>query len=101
MTNLQKNHKLLPEHAKTIIVESVSSLSRNDLNELVLFVEFLKFREKAMNDSSSGSIESTDKEDYDISKFAGILSDLTKEEMQHFDESTKRRPLFVERKVDL
>jgi hypothetical protein len=101
MTMPPKSHKLLPEQAKTIIAESLSSLSKDALNELVFFVEFLKFREKAMNELNSGSIEPTDREDYDISKFAGMLSDLTQEEMQHFDESTKRRPLFVERKVDL
>lgn len=45
MSMPQKSHRLLPEQAKTIVIESLASLSRNALNELVLFVEYLKFRE--------------------------------------------------------
>jgi hypothetical protein len=70
------------------------------LNELVVYIEFLNFKEKVIDNLHKESIQSTKKEDYDISEFAGMLSDLTPEEMQRFDEAVKRRALFADRKTE-
>jgi hypothetical protein len=94
-----KRQELLPEQAKSKIVSSLTTLSPEALNELVVFVEFLNFREKVMDDLYKENVQSTKKEDYDISEFAGILSDLAPEEMQRFDEAVKKRTLFADGKV--
>jgi hypothetical protein len=96
-----KRQEILPEQAKSKIVSSLTTLSPEALNELVVFVEFLNFREKVIDGLDEESIQSTKQEDYDISEFAGMLSDLTPEEMQCFDEAVKRRTLFADRKTDL
>lgn len=102
MVTLENNRQeLLPEQAKYRIVESLANLSPKALNELVVFVEFLNFREQVMDGLNEESVQSTKKSDYDISEFAGMLSDLTPEETQCFDEAVKRRTLFTERKIDL
>ncbi len=54
-----------------------------------------------LSEVSEESVQSTKKDDYNISKFAGMLSDLTPGEMQRFDEAVKRRTLFVDGKIDL
>jgi len=96
-----KRQELLPEQARINIVESLANLSPKALNELAAFVEFLNFREKAIEQLNEESVQLTKKDDYNISEFAGMLSDLTPEEMRCFDEAVKRRPLFADRKIDL
>ena len=102
MVTLENNRQeLLPEQAKYRIVEGLANLSPKALNELAVFVEFLNFREQVMDGLNEESVQSTKKSDYDISEFAGMLSDLTPEETQCFDEAVKRRTLYTERKIDL
>ena len=96
-----KRQELFPEQARSKIMEGLTNLSSKALNELVVFVEFLNFREQAMDGLNEESVQSTKKADYNISEFAGMLSDLTPEEMQRFDEAVKRRALFADRKIDL
>ncbi|MBM3234714.1 hypothetical protein FJZ31_00265 [Candidatus Poribacteria bacterium] len=91
----------MPEQAKSKIVSSLTTLSPKALNELVVYIEFLNFREQVIDVLDEENIQPTKKEDYDISEFAGMLSDLTPEEMQRFDEVVKRRPLFADRKTKL
>ncbi|MBC8235206.1 hypothetical protein H8E77_37145 [bacterium] len=93
--------EFLPEQAKSKILASLANLSPKALNELVVFVEFLNFREQVMDGLNEESVQSTTKSNYDISEFAGMLSDLTPEEMERFDEAVKRRTLFTDRKMDL
>jgi len=93
--------ELLPEQAKSKVMDSLTNLSPKDLNELVVFIEFLNFRKQVIDGLNEESIQSTKKVDYNISEFAGMLSDLTPEETQRFDEAVKRRALFADRKADL
>jgi len=91
--------KMIPEQAKSKIVESLESLSENALNELAVFVDFLLFKEGERQENVHLISE---EEDYDISEFAGMLKDLTPEEMQRFEEALSRRPLRVkDRKISL
>lgn len=79
---------MIPEQAKSKIIESLERLSPSALNELAVFVDFLLLKEKEKQDS----VHLVSEEDYDISEFAGMLNDLTPEEMQRLEEATKRRP---------
>jgi len=92
---------LSPEQARSQIVAGLPDLSREALNELVAFVEFLHFREHTTDKLEGEAIPPQTDIDFDLSSFAGMLSDLTPEEMQRFDDAVKRRPLFAGRKVDL
>ena len=92
---------LSPEQARSQIVAGLPDLSREALNELVVFVEFLHFRKHATGQLEGGAIQPSTDIDADLSSFAGMLSDLTPEEMQRFDDAVKRRPLFAGRTVDL
>lgn len=96
----QTHPELSPEQAKSKVVGGLANLSPGALNELVVFVEFLHLREQAAKQNQK-TVQVAAEADYDISEFAGMLSDLTAEEMQHFDEVVKRRPLFADRKINL
>ena len=92
---------LSPEQAKSRIVANLTDLSPEALNELVIFVEFLHFREQITTQSEpekTGRLKTNINSD--ISDFAGMLSDLTSEEIQRFEEAVRRRPLFSERKIE-
>jgi hypothetical protein len=82
------------EQAKSQIVENLTDLSFEALNEVVVFVEFLRFREKNTKEGKSD-------DNSDVSEFAGMLSDLTPEEIQRFDDAVKRRSLFANQETDL
>jgi len=68
-----------PEQARYRIVERLPDLSPEALKELLVFIDFLHFREQATDQPDKKIGKNVD---YEISG-AGMLSDLTSEEMPH------------------
>ena len=86
-------HMLSFEQERAKITEDLANLSLDALNEVAVFVKFLRFREQNVRQLEGNS-------DSDISEFAGMLSDLTSEEMHCFDGAVERRPLISNRIYD-
>ena len=82
------------EQARSKITEDLANLSLDALNEVAVFVQFLRFKKENVRQLERNS-------NSDISEFAGMLSDLTPEEMHRFDGAVERRPLFGSRRIDL
>ena len=79
-----------PEQAGSKIVGSLANLSPEALNKLLVFIDFLHFREATI-DGLGKNIVKSENVDYDISEFSGMLSDYTPEEVPRFDDSGKRK----------
>ena len=74
------------------LIQELKSLSRPDMARIVKMVHFLKeeiFDKKAKHDKQ------------EILDCAGMLKDLSDEEVELFEETVKRKTLFRDRKVKL
>jgi len=75
--------------------QEVKGLKEPEFLKVIKLVRFFKeeFVEKEVSKKSANKA--------DIMKYAGLLKDFSKEEERVFDEATKRRSLFAERKTSL
>ena len=80
---------------KAQLWQEVERLNEPEFLKVIKLIHF--FREEFAEKEASKK----KKDGVGIMKYAGLLKDFSPEEEKVFDEATKRRPLFAERRVSL